>query len=229
MNDVEMEGTRTQTLYLTSVVRLLRTLNTNQWRMASRAVQNWLITIIDPNILRSLRVHGSSTRYGDECWRAVNQIVNGHGLTESRRVWLRTFQMKRSEFGSLEHYINTLREHLIICERVEMTITRYQAALLLLDQTAEELPNWTTVSELELSRQTPAQYDRNLFFRLCGDAIGRSRKEPQFLTANSPPTITVSNPAGAITVEYQTRQFRAAAIVAVRTLRTHPSALPVPL
>lgn len=157
----------------------------NQWRMASKAVQNWLITIIDPNILRSLRVHGSSTRFGDECWRAINQIVNGQGLTESRRVWLRTVQMKRSEFGSLEHYINTLRQNLIICQRVEMTITWYQAALLLLDQTAEELPNWTTVSELDLSRQAPSEYSQNMFFQLCADAIERSRKEPQFLAAQA--------------------------------------------
>ena len=59
-----------------------------QWHTASKAVQNWLITVINPDILRSLRVHGSSTRYGDECWRAISQIVNGQGLTENRRIWL---------------------------------------------------------------------------------------------------------------------------------------------
>ena len=99
--------------------------------------------------------------------------------------------MNRSEYGSLEQYVNALRNNLIICQRVDMSVTWYQAALLLLHQTAEELPNWTTVCELELRRQTPTEYGQNSFFQLCADAIERARQnEPQF---SAPPSTNQSN------------------------------------
>ena len=144
------------------------------WQTASKAVQNWLITIINPAILRSLRVHATSTRYADECWTAISHIVNGQGITQTRRIWLRTVQMQRSEFGSMELYIDNLRSNLAVCHRLEMSITWYQAALLLLSQTHDELPNWTTVCELNLNHRNPKEYTQEDFFRLCTDATERS-------------------------------------------------------
>lgn len=47
----------------------------------------------------------------------------------------------------------------------------YEAALLLLYQTAEELPNWATPSELQLPKGGTGEYTQDKFFQLCNDTI----------------------------------------------------------
>lgn len=95
--------------------------------------------------------------------------------------------MHRSEYGSLESYINTLRSNIIKCNQIDMGISYYQAALLLLDEASNELPNWTIVNELHILEDNPDKYTQEQFFKLCNDTIERSRQtEPQYAATKLP-------------------------------------------
>jgi hypothetical protein len=90
--------------------------------------------------------------YADDFIRLVKRLVLGDGHNLAHIVWLETLSMKRSQYGTIEQFITALRDKVQHSNRVDMPITAYQAASLLLKNVHRELPNYVEARFLKLSR-----------------------------------------------------------------------------
>lgn len=150
--------------------------NYDNWHFYTTAVRNWLLTHLDSKLIKELSVQRTPFNYADQLWDLINQVVNGQGMTQSHHTWRRAVYTTRAEFGSMEQFIIALRDNVTICNRGELPVSYASAILILLQNTAEELPNWTELREYELAKTKLADLTETDFFNMCNDAIEKARR-----------------------------------------------------
>ena len=113
--------------------------------------------------------------YADEFIRLLKKLVLGDGHNLAHMVWLEAVGMKRSQYGTIEQFIAALRDKVQHSNRVDMPITAYQAASLLLKNIHRELPNYVEAKFLELSKIPRKDFMMQQFRGLCEEARDQAR------------------------------------------------------
>jgi GAG-pre-integrase domain len=146
-----------------------------RWRKLSRTVMSWLVNQVDSHIIDELRQLPNIPQYADECFQAIKTIVVGQGHTELRSVWKRAVRMQRSQYGTIEQYVTAFRDAVQRANNLDLQITPWCAATLLLEELSKELPNWTAAVECAWPKDIHTKMKAQDWQQLCQDAIDRGR------------------------------------------------------
>jgi len=83
--------------------------------------------------------------------------------------------MKRSQYGTIEQYVTAFRDAVQRANNLDLQITPWCAATLLLEELSKELPNWAAAVECAWPKDIHKRMAPQDWQQLCQDAIDRGR------------------------------------------------------
>lgn len=133
-------------------------------------------------------------QYADEVWNAIKSIVVGNGLYDGNAnadhskwvnsvhrhnvaysTWTKALNTKRENFASIDQFVSALKRRVQESNRLNMPITPYQAASLLLQELRNELPSWTVAVQISFKDNIATAMREKDFWDLCRKAQNQAR------------------------------------------------------
>jgi hypothetical protein len=145
------------------------------WARLSKRVKMWMTLQLSTSLIREISQSSEPSVYADDFIRLVKKLVLRDGHNLAHIVWLEALSMKRSQYGTIEQFITALRDKVQHSNRVDMPITAYQAASLLLKNVHRELPNYVEAKFLELSKIPRGDFTMQQFRGLCEEVRDQAR------------------------------------------------------
>ena len=146
-----------------------------KWARLSKRVKMWMTLQLSTSLIREISQSSEPSMYADDFIRLIEKLVLGDGHNLAHIVWLEALSMKRSQYSTIEQFITALRDKVQHSNRVDMPITAYQAASLLLKNVHRELPNYVEAKFLELSKIPRGDFTMQQFRGLCEEVRDQAR------------------------------------------------------
>jgi hypothetical protein len=150
------------------------------WRSQSKSVSTWLVTIISKEIFSGLFSGHWKWKYADEAFDAIKTIVMGHGHNTAHIIVTQALDTRRSQFGTVEHYVNAFKTRVQEANRVTNAtiILPWTACSMLLKGLEPEFPAWAKINQRELLSPNEANsMEESEFLKLCAEAIDEGRAQ----------------------------------------------------
>src|SRR6202046_5507877 len=147
------------------------------WKSQSKSVSMWLVTIISKEIFSGLFSGHWKWKYADEAFDAIKTIVMGHGHNTANIIVTQALDTRRSQFGTVEHYMNAFKTGVQEANRLTNAtiILPWTACSMLLKGLEQEFPAWAKINQRELLSPDKANMALTDFHRLCDLAIDKAR------------------------------------------------------
>lgn len=161
------------------------------WKSQSKSVSTWLVTIISKEIFSGLFSGHWKWKYADEAFDAIKTIVMGHGHNTAHIIVTQALDTRRSQFGTVEHYVNAFKTRVQEANRVTNAtiILPWTACSMLLKGLEPEFPAWAKINQRELLSPDKANsMEESEFLKLCAEAIdeGRAQSDNAMYTQKKP-------------------------------------------
>jgi hypothetical protein len=150
------------------------------WRSQSKSVSTWLVTIISKEIFSGLFSGHWKWKYADETFEAIKTIVMGHGHNTAHIVVTQALDTRRSQFGTVEHYVNVFKARVQEANRVTNAtiVLPWTACSMLLKGLEPEFPAWAKINQRDLLSPNKANnMEESEFLKLCAEAIDEGRAQ----------------------------------------------------
>ncbi|KAJ9294210.1 hypothetical protein DTO271G3_7072 [Paecilomyces variotii] len=150
----------------------------NRWRKMSLSIRSCITAQLDLEIIKELRQLPNKPIYADEYIDAIQTIVIGARHIERRTVWKAAVRTYRHQYGSIEQFVVAYCDVWQRANNLNLTITPWCAAILLLGELEKELPDWTTDQYCSWPKDKSTTMTESEFQQLCREAIDiREKRE----------------------------------------------------
>ncbi|KAJ9262731.1 hypothetical protein DTO212C5_7832 [Paecilomyces variotii] len=153
----------------------------NRWRKMSLCIRSWITAQLDVEIIKELRQLPNKQIYADEYIDAIRTIVIGERYIERQTVWKAAVRTYRHQYGSIEQFVVAYCDVWQRANNLNVSITPWCAAVLLLGELENELPNWTMAQYCSWPKDKSTTMTKSEFQHLCREAIDIGKKREREL------------------------------------------------
>ncbi|KAF5858633.1 hypothetical protein ETB97_003942 [Aspergillus alliaceus] len=145
------------------------------WRTCASIVNLWLRAHLTEDLAAKLETTHLPKQWPDETVQTISKLIHGHGYLLNGAVWIDAVLIKRSDYGTIQQFVTALQEKISAAGKVNMTITPYQATLLLLNGIETELPIFAGNVRYSMTENSWKDLTENNFFNYCQIACHEAR------------------------------------------------------
>lgn len=139
-----------------------------KWRKMSLRVNIWLCNQVSQPILKLRPMRSTELRFADEHMAFFREWASNYKVSAVNRTWHAVMNMKRSQFDSLEKYVEEWRRSILKAEQQDLFLG---AILELLRNVKDDIPDWADSITMRLCMDQPQGLSQEEFHRYCDKAI----------------------------------------------------------
>ncbi|KAL1849515.1 hypothetical protein Plec18170_007422 [Paecilomyces lecythidis] len=139
-----------------------------KWRKMSLRVNIWLCNQVSQPILKLRPMRSTELTFADEHMAFFREQASSYKVSAVNRTWHAVMNMKRSQFDSLEKYVEEWRRTILKAEQQDLFLG---AILELLRNVKDDIPDWTHSIIMRLYMDQPEGLSQEEFHRYCDKVI----------------------------------------------------------